>query len=256
MTIALDRSKSYLRPSQLEDLVLAVVKAEAEDEDDAIEWKSTLDLQEPKAIGHHLARQIIGFANRMPGDAAKRYGGHGYLVVGASPGETKGIPPIDPAQLVQKLRPFLGGHLSWAPEFVTVGGARVMVIIIDPQQWRRFATLISPWDLPDIRRYDTRNRHYFEENTLTPFPSGREWYDGTWQTPLDHAFDVVDLHPRSEHSLGPLPLITSADTSPIRIHWEAASMNNNGVSSGVIELETVRFDRWRFDTDEMLLKRG
>ncbi|MFD1938386.1 hypothetical protein ACFSKW_43620 [Nonomuraea mangrovi] len=50
-----------------------------------LEWKSTLELDK-KTGWHHIARAIVGFANRMPDIAAAYAEGRAYLVVGIEPG--------------------------------------------------------------------------------------------------------------------------------------------------------------------------
>ncbi|WP_112136041.1 AlbA family DNA-binding domain-containing protein [Glycomyces dulcitolivorans] len=186
MTINLDRSSALLRPSQLEELVLAVRKASEQDEDDALEWKSTLDLDDPKQFTHHLVRQIIGFANRMPEEAARRYEGYGYIVVGVKPGELKGVVEIDPAQLSQKLRPFVGG-ISWFPEYVSVDDVQVLVIIVNAPKygdaihalhkkfdtWKvgtvfvRRAGIVEQADPADLQRLAARSHHSQAQTSVT-----------------------------------------------------------------------------------------
>jgi hypothetical protein len=64
---------------------------EATDETDWLEWKCPPELTESTARGH-LARNILGMANRHP-DHAKRFTeGYGYVVVGTEPGNVVGVP--------------------------------------------------------------------------------------------------------------------------------------------------------------------
>ena len=82
--IDIDTSVPLRTKAQLLKLIDAVVGAEVEDEDEWIEWKRTLDLTD-KAGWFHIARAVLGMANRLPADAAHRCGGHGYILVGVGP---------------------------------------------------------------------------------------------------------------------------------------------------------------------------
>jgi hypothetical protein len=65
-------------------LARAAAAAQPEDELDWIEWKVTGDLSSRPAQGT-IARHIPGMANRLPGRAALRAGGYGYLSWARSP---------------------------------------------------------------------------------------------------------------------------------------------------------------------------
>ena len=127
----IDVSKPFRYPSELKRLVEAVRAAGDYDETRWIEWKRTLDLTSAEST-RHIARQILGFANRDPQVAAQWAGGYAYLVIGTSPEGSVGITPIDPEQLVSKIRPYVGSHITWTPEYVEVDGTRVLVIIVEP----------------------------------------------------------------------------------------------------------------------------
>ncbi|RCG17272.1 ATP-binding protein [Sphaerisporangium album] len=115
---------------------------DASDADESVwlEWKSTLDLTK-KHAWWHIARAIIGFANRMPDAVARFTEGRAYLVVGISPGALTGVTPIDVVDLDQGLTPYLGkeDQPRWRATFVplTRGGvtAQVLIVEIDPPRW-------------------------------------------------------------------------------------------------------------------------
>jgi hypothetical protein len=107
VTLALDTTRPFLRPTDLRDLVAAVDSALPGDESDWIEWKSDISLITPRGRGT-VARHILGLANRDPSRARERAGGYGYLIVGAEPAAVSGTPIVDPADLDQWLENFLG----------------------------------------------------------------------------------------------------------------------------------------------------
>lgn len=135
MAIAFAPVKAPQRSTELIELVRAVYAASEHDEDTAVEWKSSLDLEKLEVIGHQVARQIVGFANRMPKDALKRFEGHGYLLIGVEPGKLDGVASIDPAKLTERVQSFIGHRIGWSPEYVVVDGATVLVVIIDPPKY-------------------------------------------------------------------------------------------------------------------------
>jgi hypothetical protein len=123
-----DTSRAPMMPSDFVGLVRAVVDAGASAESHWIEWKSTLDLGEAGGKAH-LARCIVGLANRMPAAAANTCEGKGYLVVGASPGQAVGLTEVDPAVLEARLAPFLGSDgPRWQPHWVSFQARPVLVI--------------------------------------------------------------------------------------------------------------------------------
>jgi len=135
MAIAFAPVKAPQRGSELIELIRAVHASSDHDEDTAVEWKSSLDLEKHEVIGHQVARQIIGFANRMPKDALKRFEGHAYLLIGVEPGKLDGVDSIDPARLTERVQSFIGHRIGWSPEYVVVDGVTVLVVIIDPPKY-------------------------------------------------------------------------------------------------------------------------
>jgi hypothetical protein len=127
----IDVSKPFRYPSELKRLVQAVRAAGEYDETRWIEWKRSLDLTGAEGI-RHIARQILGFANREPRVAGQWAGGYAYLVIGASPEALMGVTQLDHEQLVSKIGPYVGSHVTWTPEYIEIDGVIVLVIIMDP----------------------------------------------------------------------------------------------------------------------------
>jgi hypothetical protein len=112
--VPLDSSKPYLSPGELQEVVEAVTRADANDESTWIEWKSTLDLGEGSAH-HHIAKYVLGFADRPVQTAALHADGHAYLVVGAEPGSVAGVDPVGPAVLRSRILATSGRGLDGGP---------------------------------------------------------------------------------------------------------------------------------------------
>jgi Putative DNA-binding domain len=127
----IDVSRAFRYPSELKRLAEAVHGAGDYDETRWIEWKSTLDLQSSGGI-HHIARQVLGFANRDPQSAAVWADGNAYLVIGVSPGQYSGVTLIDPERLVSQIQPYVGADITWTPESIEVGGVDVLVVVVEP----------------------------------------------------------------------------------------------------------------------------
>ena len=128
----LDTSRAPTRPAELLALALAVRDADPSDEASWLEWKSTLDWQS-KGARVHVARAILGFANRMPDDAARHVEGHGFLLVGVESGAIPGVAALDPVDLDQQVSPFIGHDgPGWHPTFLTVEGQTVLIIDVNP----------------------------------------------------------------------------------------------------------------------------
>ncbi len=130
----IDTTQQPRSPGQLRDLVRAVVAAGAADENEAIEWKGTLDLSTKAGLAH-VVRAILGFANREPIAARRAFGGLAYLVVGAQPGAWVGIPEMDLADLDNKMRTYLGDPSPrWSAYWVHEGSAACLVVIVEPPE--------------------------------------------------------------------------------------------------------------------------
>ncbi|GAA4102968.1 AlbA family DNA-binding domain-containing protein [Nonomuraea soli] len=139
MALNFDHRSAPIRPSQLLALAEAIHGAGPADESVWLEWKSTLALNS-KAGCHHIARAIVGFANRMPDVASGYTEGHAYLVVGVEPGNLVGVEPIDVVDLDQGLAPYLGDQpLRWRPTYVSITRgdrtAHVLIVDVEPPRW-------------------------------------------------------------------------------------------------------------------------
>lgn len=120
-------------PSALEALVLAVRDAHAsEPETRGIEWKSTLDLSDPRAR-FSIARHLLGFANREVAAAQRYFDGYAYLLIGVEPGRVLGIDLPDPADLNNALAQYVPqGRVSWDPFLVELDGKTILILEIPP----------------------------------------------------------------------------------------------------------------------------
>ena len=126
-------TSSFLRgAAALQSLVDAVVKADEHDEADWIEWKGPLDLATKEGC-FHVARAVLGIANRPPERAQLVVEGAGYVVVGAEPGALHGLTTVDPAQFGQLIEPYFGGSDGpvWTPTYVGIGGVTVLVVTVE-----------------------------------------------------------------------------------------------------------------------------
>ena len=134
MAVMIDTSRALRTPSELVDLVRAVIQALPSDELDWIEWKIGMDLGS-KATQGTIARHILGMANRKPEDAQGHVQGCGYLVLGAEPGNLPGITAVDPFQLSRGVQPYLGSEgPTWSHHYVQVESHTVLVITVEPPQ--------------------------------------------------------------------------------------------------------------------------
>jgi hypothetical protein len=131
MPFPIDMSQAFRYPSQLTRLARAVRAAGEQDETRWIEWKRSLDLTTEHAVWH-IAKQILGFANRDPSTAVQWAEGYAYLLVGISPGRLDGVAQIDHERLISKIRPYVGGEIVWTPEYVRLDNVDVLVIIVEP----------------------------------------------------------------------------------------------------------------------------
>ncbi len=133
MVLQLDPKVAFLRPSELAALVDAVVAAEAEDEQDWLEWKSQLDLTQ-KAGHFHVARTILALANRDPASARPFADGFGYLLVGVEPGQVSGVAKIDTSKLDDGVSRYTGDDPRWTAHVVSRSRGDVLVIVVQPPE--------------------------------------------------------------------------------------------------------------------------
>lgn len=132
----------------LRSLVEAVRDANAaEPETTAIEWKCTLDLADAGAK-FKIAKNLLAFANRDPGAAAREFDGHAYLLIGTEPGSVSGVAPPDPAALDDALRRYVRPDAPhWELRLVEVDQKTVAVIeVAPPRPGDRIATLQTAYE--------------------------------------------------------------------------------------------------------------
>lgn len=144
MALEFDTRHAPRRAAQYLELVRAIRSASDADETDWLEWKSQLDFKPvnkaDKSALAHVARAIVGFANRQP-DAAKRNAeGYAYFVIGVDPQGYYGVEEIDGVDLDQWIAPLVGEDINWWPTYVHItdeGRERlpVLIITVDPPQW-------------------------------------------------------------------------------------------------------------------------
>lgn len=130
----IDITRALRSAGQLKALIEAILTAQSHDELDWVEWKREYDLGDSAALGH-IARHILGMANRDPTRARNSVGGCGYIVVGVEPARLGGLDPIDPATLEPQIGGFFGdGGPVWQPLWQRVHDKDVLVIVVDPPE--------------------------------------------------------------------------------------------------------------------------
>jgi hypothetical protein len=135
MTLNIQSNSALRRPTELQDLVRAVLQADPADESDWIEWKSFRPLTTIEGRAD-AARHILGFANRHPDRAARSFEGCGYLLIGVQPGTLFGTDRIDPADLEAGLRRYLGDPgPQWSFHNVSYQGTHVTLFVVEPPRW-------------------------------------------------------------------------------------------------------------------------
>lgn len=106
---------------------------------DHLELKTTLpfgDRPDRKRSGALLARQVLGFGNRMPDVAAQHLSGYAVVLVGVSDGKVTGAEEVDGTVLHDAVHPFLGDKgPHWDHQYIAHPDGRVLAIVIDPPQW-------------------------------------------------------------------------------------------------------------------------
>jgi len=147
-----------LAPPRLPELITAVLEADEQDENDWVEWKSTLDLTQPRGLVH-VSRAILGFANRDPQNGQQPFGGTAYLLIGVTPGTLQGVEPVDFEKLQPKLARYLGTPgPSWRHHYVPPAedpALRVLVIEVPAPKPGQYP---YPWhtDYQPADRTETR----------------------------------------------------------------------------------------------------
>lgn len=131
MGLRIDTERAFRTPAELDDLVDAIVESDGKtgQESHWLEWKGPLLID--KAEGQfHIARTILGFANRDPERAARDCEGVAYMVVGAEPQSVPGVDAIDFADLGQGIDRYVQG-VRWAPHYVAHDEGTVLVIVVE-----------------------------------------------------------------------------------------------------------------------------
>ena len=128
----LDTTATPTRPSDWAALVDAILRAEPQDEQTWLEWKSSLDLRSKTDLAA-IAKCLIAMANRDPKDC-QAVGGLGLMVIGAESGAVHGVEPRDNAELEQALSPYIGPRLGWTPHWLTRDGKSVLILVVPPPQ--------------------------------------------------------------------------------------------------------------------------
>jgi len=143
MALDLDASRPLRGIDSRRDLVHAIVRCHPSDESEWLEWKTDPDLK-TKAGCFHLAKAILGMANRPVEVAARACGGYGYVVLGVEPENLAGVEMPDPAEWIERVEVYLKGQVgpSWEWMIVPVDGNDVLVVTVDPPQDGD-----SPWPL-------------------------------------------------------------------------------------------------------------
>jgi hypothetical protein len=144
VALEFDTRRAPVRASQYLELVKAVRSASAADELDWLEWKSMLTFRPKdkadKSARAHLARAIIGFANRQPDVALRNAEGHAFLVVGVDPAGYHGVDEIDSVELERWITPYVGEEIDWRTTYVHVGEEGhdrlpILIVTVSPPRW-------------------------------------------------------------------------------------------------------------------------
>ena len=135
MPLTLDTSRQFRSINELADLIQAIALAPlSESEPDWLEWKREAGLNDRR--WHALiAKYIVGFANRDPVVAKQWAGGCSYLVIGAEPGNVRGVTPIDNAKLHAGISRFVRQTVRWSPHYIQHDGKQVLVITVESPEY-------------------------------------------------------------------------------------------------------------------------
>jgi hypothetical protein len=127
------------RPVRISDwaaLLDAVFRADANDEQTWLEWKSTLDLRSKEQMATIVAKAIIAMANRDPDRAATTVGGIGILLIGMEPGAVHSVAQVDNADLDKLVSPYVGADGPvWQPHWTQYDDRQVLIIEVTPPRW-------------------------------------------------------------------------------------------------------------------------
>lgn len=134
--LAFNSSHRPVKPREWRALLDAVYHAERADEQSWLEWKTSINLRSKEHIATVVAKAIIAFANRDPGDASRHVGGIGILLVGIEPGNAVGVQQVDNSDLEKLLTQYIGDDGPiWQPHWDSYNGATVLIIEVSPPAW-------------------------------------------------------------------------------------------------------------------------
>jgi hypothetical protein len=148
VAVNIDTTTALRGLHDLQRLVETVIDADEHDELDWVEWKGTLDLS-TKAGCFHVARAVLGMANRLPDRAGLICEGLGYVIVGVEPRNLQGVASVDPATVDQHLDAYLGGAEGprYTPTYVSVQGKTTLVVVVEaPKPGDRIFSLRREFD--------------------------------------------------------------------------------------------------------------
>ncbi len=133
MALDLDLSRQLRGIDGRRDLVRAIVNGHPSDESVWLEWKTDPGLRTKRGC-FHIAKAILGMANRPVEVAARHCGGHGYIVVGVEPDNLSGVDMPDPAEWIDSAEIYLKGEIgpSWECMIVPMDGKDILVVTVDP----------------------------------------------------------------------------------------------------------------------------
>lgn len=214
MAIDLDLSRALRGVDGLRSLVHAVVAGDSSDESEWLEWKTDLDLKtRPGCL--HVAKAILGMANRAVEVAARTCEGFGYLIVGAEPGNLVGVVVPDPSDWVTRVEQYLKGGKgpAWSPMTVPVDGHDVLVVTIDPPK--------DGDPLWPLRR------------ELDPYRSGTLFVRKPGRTEPATATDIDDLQRRLLAAGTPLPQVVLELHGDVPLPWIVGAVVGENVDAWV-----------------------
>ncbi|POH66090.1 MULTISPECIES: hypothetical protein [Cryobacterium] len=134
MALNIDPLRTLRSDSQLRALIRAAMDAHPSDEQHFVEWKATLSLGKTGKEGHFsIAKCVLAMANRPVESATNYFGGCGYMIIGAEPGQLHDIDVPDMADLEPWVQRYTGTNgPTWSGHPVRVDNATVLVIIVEP----------------------------------------------------------------------------------------------------------------------------
>jgi hypothetical protein len=136
MGLPIDRSRALRTLPELRSLVDQIVNGRIVDETFALEWKTPPDVGSKRTMVEAVARNVLGMANRNPDSAHVMFEGCGYIVLGAEPGAVAGVDRLDPADVENKLSPYVGRDgPRWTWNNIDVGARVVAIVIVEAPRW-------------------------------------------------------------------------------------------------------------------------